>query len=66
MLRNVEDEHCFSTLAFLKSKLGATFEPHLPLVVDMYGYKFSTLESFPYVVTFFAWIGVVNCYGLLA
>jgi hypothetical protein len=66
MLRNVEDEHCFSTLASLKSKLRVTFDPHLPLVVGMYSYKFSTLESFPYVATFLAWIGVVNRYGLLA
>lgn len=66
MLRNVEDEHCFSTLAFLKSELHATFDPRLPHVVGMYSYKFSTLESYPYVATFPAWIGVVNHYGLLA
>jgi hypothetical protein len=66
MLRNVEDEHCFSTLAFLKNELQATFDPCLPLVVGMYSYKLSTLESFPFVATFVAWIGVVNHYGLLA
>jgi hypothetical protein len=36
---------------------------HLPLVVGMYSKKNYTLETFPYVVTFDAWIGATNRYG---
>jgi hypothetical protein len=63
VLSNVEDEHCFSFLAFLKNKLRVTLDPHLPLVVDMYYQKNYTLETFPYVATFDAWIGVTDHYG---
>jgi len=35
ILRSVEDEKCFSSLAFFKSKLQATLDPHLPIVVGM-------------------------------
>ncbi len=35
ILRNVEDDKCFSSLAFLKRKLQATLDPHLPFVVGM-------------------------------
>jgi hypothetical protein len=35
ILRSVEDEKCFSSFAFFKSKLQATLDPHLPIVVGM-------------------------------
>ncbi len=46
VLRNVKDEKCFSSLAFLKSKLQATLDPHLPLVVGMYNQKFFYFRKF--------------------
>jgi len=63
VLGNVEDECRFSFFAFLKNKLRATLDPHLPLVVGMYCQIFYTLETFPYDATFDAWIGVANHYG---
>jgi hypothetical protein len=63
VLGNVKDEHCFSSLTFLKNKLQAMLNLHLPLVVGMYSQKIYTLKTFPYVVTFDAWIGAGNHYG---
>jgi hypothetical protein len=62
VLGNVEDEHCFSSLTFRKNKLQATLDLHLLLMVGMYNYKFYTLETFPYAITFDAWIGTY-CYN---
>ncbi len=46
VLGSVKDECCFSSLAFLKNKLWATLDPHLPLVVGMYNQKFYILKTF--------------------
>ncbi len=43
---SVEDEKCFSTLAFLKSKLWNKLTTHLPLVVRMFAQ--CTFQNFPY------------------
>ncbi len=59
VLSNVEDAHYFSSLAFLKNKLWATLDLHLPLVVGMYNQFFYILETFPYVATFDEWIAMV-------
>jgi hypothetical protein len=66
VLGNVEDERCFSSPAFLKSKLQATLDPHLPLVGGMYNQKFFNLENFSYIVTFAAWIEAADHYGVMA
>lgn len=66
VLTSVEDECCFSFLVFLKSKRRTNLDPHLPLAVGMYNYKFFTLETFPYIATFDAWVGPVERYGILA
>jgi hypothetical protein len=66
VLRNVEDEKCFSSLAFLKSKLQVTLDPRLPLVVGMYNQKFFILESFSYIATFDPWIRATDHYNILA
>ncbi len=66
VLGSVKDDCCFSSLAFLNSKLWATLDPHLPLVVGMYNQKFFTLENFPYTTTFDAWIGAAIHYGVIA
>jgi hypothetical protein len=39
VLRNVKDDCCLSSLTFLKSKFGATLDPHLPLMIGMSNYK---------------------------
>jgi hypothetical protein len=66
VLGNVEDEHCFSSLAFLKTKLQATVDPHLPLVGGMYNQKFFKLENFSYIATFDARIEAADHYGVIA
>jgi hypothetical protein len=66
VLRNVKDEKCFSSLAFLKSKLQATLDPHLPLVVGMYNQKFFYFRKFLYIATFDPWIGAIDHYNILA
>jgi hypothetical protein len=63
VLGNVEDERHFSFLAFLKNKLQATLDLHLPLVVGMHCQKRKNLKTFPYATTFDAWIGVADRYG---
>ncbi len=45
---NVEDESCFSTLAFMKSKLRNKLTTHLPLVLHMFAQHFYTINNFPY------------------
>jgi hypothetical protein len=45
---SVEDECCFSTLAFMKSKLYNMLITHLPLVIRMFAQRFYTLQNFPY------------------
>ncbi len=46
---SVEEEKCFSTLAFMKSKLRNRLTTHLPLVVSMFAQQFYILQNFPYV-----------------
>jgi len=45
IVNNVEDEKCFSILAFMKSKLRNKFIIHLPLVRM---FTQCTLQNFPY------------------
>ncbi len=47
----VEDECCFSTLTFMKTKLRNRSTMHLKLVIHMFNQKFFTLKTFPFVVT---------------
>jgi hypothetical protein len=49
IISNVEDGRCFSTLAFMKSKLHNKFIIHLPIVVHMFAQQFYTFESLLYV-----------------
>jgi len=52
LLGLVEDEHTFSTLSFMKSKLKNHFNEHLHTVVGMYSQTFFTLNTFPYDTCF--------------
>jgi hypothetical protein len=44
ILGNVEYEHCFSALSFLKSKFHSWLTIHLDLVVKMFAYDHHTLD----------------------
>jgi hypothetical protein len=49
---NVEDERCFFTLAFMKSKLWNKLITRLPFVVCMFAQQFYTLCNFPSYVDY--------------
>jgi hypothetical protein len=55
VLGNIEDEQCFNSLAFCKSKLWNQFSTNLGLVVKIFSYKFYTMHNFLYVETFEQW-----------
>jgi hypothetical protein len=44
----MEDEHTFSNLSFVKSKLWNRLTTHLDLVVYMYVQDFYTMKGFPF------------------
>jgi hypothetical protein len=48
VLGNVEDERCFSTLSFMKSKLWNQLTTHLDLVVKMFAQDHYILDTFPF------------------
>ena len=49
----VEDEWLFSSVAFMKSTLKATLDPHLPIIVGMYSQKVFIFQGFSYDSTFY-------------
>ncbi len=57
---SVEDERCFFTLAFMKSKLRNRLITHLPLVVCMFAQQFYTLQNFPYADYIEEWRGACH------
>jgi len=46
VLGSIEDERCFSSLAFVKNKPRNSLDPHQENVVEMYSQKIFTLETF--------------------
>ncbi len=58
VLGSVEDEQCFSFVAFLKDKVRNRLNNHLQLVVFMYAHKFFTLHNFLYEDTYERWSNV--------
>jgi len=69
VLGSVEDERCFSSLAFLKDKLRNRLQgEHLSLIVGMHGQKVYTLEDFPYEKCFLQWVNQADHYryGVMA
>ncbi len=54
----VEDERCFSFVAFLKNKVQNKLNNHLHLVVSMYTQKFFRVNNFPYKDTYKMWSNV--------
>jgi len=55
VLGNVENECCFSSLAFCKSKLHNRLTTNLGLVVKMFSHKFYTLHNFSYAFAYEEW-----------
>jgi hypothetical protein len=55
IVNSVEDEHYFSTLAFMKSNFHKGLITHLPLVVRMFARQFYTLQNFPYAKCIEQW-----------
>jgi hypothetical protein len=55
VLGSREDEWCFSSLAFCKSKFHNQLTTNMGLVVRMFSQNFYTLHNFPYVETFEQW-----------
>jgi hypothetical protein len=55
MIGSVEDEQCFSTLTFMKSKLHNKAINHMNFVGHMLTQKFYILESFLYHSTIEQW-----------
>jgi hypothetical protein len=65
---SVEDEHCFSSVSFLKNKVRNCLNAHLQMIVAMYAHKFFTLDTFSYQVAYDLWLDVQakNCRGRYA
>ncbi len=59
----VKDEHCFSSISFLKNKVHNHLKHHLQLVVVMYAQKFFTLDNFPNQVACGMWSNVQVAHG---
>ncbi len=58
VLGSVENERCFSSVAFLKNKVQNRLNNHRQLVVFMYAHKVFTLHNFPYEDTYEMWSNV--------
>jgi hypothetical protein len=48
ILGSVENEHCFSKLSFMKSKLRNKLTTHLDLVMKMFAWEHDSLDTFPF------------------
>ena len=68
VIGSIEDEHIFSSVSFIKSKVRNSLDKHLQCVVGMYSQKIYTLETFPYDAAYEKWVngGERYRYGLLA
>jgi hypothetical protein len=54
-LGNVEDEHTFSNLSFMKNRFLNHLIMHLNLVVRIYAQKFYSVDTFPFYIAICAW-----------
>lgn len=60
---------CTLSVAFMKSKLRNSLDPHLLVVVGMYSHKMFSPKSFPNDAIFDSWIAIAcvnGHYGLIA
>jgi len=60
VLGSMEDERCFSNLKFLKSCQRNRLGKHLPLVVQMFGQNYFSLDNFSYIEAIESWKSVVK------
>ncbi len=58
VLEYVEDECCFSSVSFFKTKLHNCLNPHLQLTLAIYAHKFFTLDNFPSQVAYNSWSNI--------
>ncbi len=64
ILKSVEDEHAFSIVTFMKSKLNNCLTINVDLVVKMYVYDFLILYTFPFHDGIINWNEAKSQYGL--
>jgi hypothetical protein len=64
MFGSVEDEQCFSSLAFCKSKLCNRLSTNPSLMVIMFCQKFYTLHNFLYASAYEEWCVEHPRYGV--
>ncbi len=64
VLGSVEDEHTFSIVIFMKSKLKNWLTINLDLVVRMHVHDFFTLQTFPFQIAITNWNKAKGQYGL--
>jgi hypothetical protein len=64
MFGSVEDEHCFSSLAFCESKLCNKLTTNPSLMVKMFSQKFYTLHNFLYAFAYEEWHIKHSQYGV--
>jgi hypothetical protein len=48
ILNKIEDEHCFSILSFLKSKLHNQLIKHLDLLIKIFVHDHYIMDNFPF------------------
>jgi hypothetical protein len=48
MIGSIEDEQCFFTLTFMKTKLKNLLMKHLELIIVMFNQRFFTMQNFPF------------------
>ncbi len=55
ILGSIQDEHTFSTLSLMKTKLRNWLNKHLWVVVGMKCQDFDDVQTFPYDVAYNSW-----------
>jgi hypothetical protein len=66
MIGSVEDEWCFSTFTYMKTKLNHWLTKHLELVIWMISQKSFTMQNFPFGVVIQNWKESITRYGVEA
>jgi len=62
VLGSIEDEHCFSSLSFLKDRLQNRLDANLGVVVGMKAQQVYTINNFPYKECFEQWVHLAKRY----
>ncbi len=59
---SMENEHCFSIMAFMKNKLKNRLTCHLDLCTSFYAQQFYNIENFPYEKVMIQWKNIKTRY----